>query len=89
MNARLLFLLTLALGGLGGCPRGRAEAPAPTPPPDEIAALYADLAARVASGALRVEVEATYAIEDIGAALAHAAREGRDGKILVTPNGPV
>ena len=68
------FWLVKALGGMA---------------PDEIAALYADLAARVASGALRVEVEATYAIEDIGAALAHAGREGRDGKILVTPNGPI
>jgi len=52
------------------------------------AALYADLAARLASGALRVPVEASYPIEEIGAALAHAAREARGGKILVTPNGP-
>ncbi len=56
---------------------------------DEVGALYADLARRVAEGALRVEIEATYGIEDIKAALAHAGREGRDGKILVTPNGPV
>jgi NADPH:quinone reductase-like Zn-dependent oxidoreductase len=55
----------------------------------ELEALYTDLAGRVASGTLRVEVEATYAIEEIKAALAHAGREGRRGKILVTPNGPV
>ena len=55
----------------------------------ELEALYADLAGRVASGTLRVEVEATYPIEEIKAALAHAGREGRRGKILVTPNGPV
>ena len=58
-------------------------------PRPELEALYADLAGRVASGALRVEVEATYPIEEIKAALAHAAREGRGGKVLVTPNGPV
>jgi NADPH:quinone reductase-like Zn-dependent oxidoreductase len=58
-------------------------------PRQDLEALYADLAGRVASGALRVEVEATYPIEEIKAALAHAEREGRRGKILVTPNGPV
>jgi mitochondrial enoyl-[acyl-carrier protein] reductase / trans-2-enoyl-CoA reductase len=55
----------------------------------ELEKLYADLAARVAGGTLRVEVEATYPIEEIKAALAHAGREGRGGKILVLPNGPV
>ena len=51
--------------------------------------LYADLAERVRSGALSVEIEQTYPIEEIKAALAHAGREGRGGKILVLPNGPV
>ena len=37
----------------------------------------------------RVEIEATYPIEEIKAALAHAGREGRAGKILVLPNGPI
>jgi mitochondrial enoyl-[acyl-carrier protein] reductase / trans-2-enoyl-CoA reductase len=55
----------------------------------DLEALYADLAERVRSGALRVEIEKTYPIEEIKAALAHAEREGRGGKILVTPNGPV
>jgi NADPH:quinone reductase-like Zn-dependent oxidoreductase len=55
----------------------------------DVEALYADLAARVADGTLRVEVEATYPIEEIKAALAHAERAGRAGKILVLPNGPV
>jgi NADPH:quinone reductase-like Zn-dependent oxidoreductase len=55
----------------------------------DVEALYADLAARVASGTLSVEVEATYPIEEIKAALAHAERAGRSGKILVLPNGPV
>lgn len=52
-------------------------------------ALYGDLAERVRTGGLRVEVEATYAIEDIRAALEHAGRSGRRGKVLVTPNGPL
>ena len=55
----------------------------------DVEALYADLAARVADGTLRVEVEATYPIEEIKAALADAERAGRSGKILVLPNGPV
>ena len=55
----------------------------------ELEQLYADLAARIADGSLRVEVEATYPIEEIKAALAHAGREGRGGKILVLPNGPI
>lgn len=52
---------------------------------EEKAALYADLARRVAKGSLHVNVEAIYPIEDIRKALEHAEREGRDGKILVTP----
>jgi trans-2-enoyl-CoA reductase len=55
----------------------------------ELEALYADLADRVADGTLEVHIEATYPIEQIKAALEHAGREGRSGKILVTPNGPV
>lgn len=51
--------------------------------------LYADLAAKIADGTLRVEIEATYPIEEIKAALAHAGREGRSGKVLVLPNGPI
>lgn len=56
---------------------------------EELVALYGDLAGRVVGGELRVEVEATYPIEEIQAALEHAGREGRSGKILVTPNGEV
>lgn len=51
--------------------------------------LYGDLARRVAAGDLHVPVEATYPIEEIQAALAHAERPGRSGKILVTPHGPI
>ena len=54
-------------------------------PVSEIRALYADLAGRVADGALGVEVEATYGLEHIKEAMRHAAREGRGGKILLIP----
>jgi len=60
-----------------------------TSPRARIQALYAELLERLADGTIRVPVEATYAIEDIKAAVAHAGRAGRGGKILVTPNGPV
>ncbi len=56
---------------------------------EQVADLYDELVGLAADGTLKVEVEATYAIEDIKQALEHAGREGRGGKVLVTPNGPV
>jgi NADPH:quinone reductase-like Zn-dependent oxidoreductase len=53
----------------------------------EVRSLYADLAVQVRDGVLKAPVEATYPIEEIKAALVHAQRGGRDGKVLVTPNG--
>jgi mitochondrial enoyl-[acyl-carrier protein] reductase / trans-2-enoyl-CoA reductase len=53
-------------------------------PPTEVAALYSGLAAKVADGTLAVEVEAVYPIRKIKEAVAHAARGGRSGKILVS-----
>jgi NADPH:quinone reductase-like Zn-dependent oxidoreductase len=53
-------------------------------PPAQIAALYRELAAKVADGTLAVEVEAIYPIRRIKEAVAHAARGGRSGKILVS-----
>jgi NADPH:quinone reductase-like Zn-dependent oxidoreductase len=53
-------------------------------PPLQIAALYRELASRVADGTLAVEVEAVYPIRRIKEAVAHAARGGRSGKILVS-----
>jgi mitochondrial enoyl-[acyl-carrier protein] reductase / trans-2-enoyl-CoA reductase len=58
-------------------------------PRPDIERLYAELGARVADGTLQVEIESTYPIEEIKAALAHAEREGRSGKVLVLPNGPI
>ncbi|MBM3368899.1 MAG: zinc-dependent alcohol dehydrogenase family protein [Betaproteobacteria bacterium] len=53
-------------------------------PPAQIAALYRELAARLADGTLAVEVEAVYPVRKIKEAVAHAARGGRSGKILVS-----
>ncbi|MFO1352215.1 MAG: zinc-dependent alcohol dehydrogenase family protein [Gammaproteobacteria bacterium] len=48
-------------------------------------AMYQRLAERVIDGTLYVPVEATYPLEQVKQAVAHAAREGRDGKVLLTP----
>ncbi|MGQ0510531.1 MAG: zinc-dependent alcohol dehydrogenase family protein [Betaproteobacteria bacterium] len=53
-------------------------------PPAQIAALYRELAAWLADGTLAVKVEAVYPIRRIKDAVAHAARGGRSGKILVS-----
>lgn len=58
-------------------------------PRSDIEAMYGELCERMADGTLYVPVEATYGLEDINKALAHAERESRGGKILLTPNGAV
>jgi len=55
----------------------------------ETRSMFAELGARIADGTLRAPVDRIYPIEDIQAALAHAQQGGRNGKILVTPNGPI
>lgn len=52
----------------------------------ELAETYETLIADVRSGALRVPVAATYPMEQIREALAHAAQPGRQGKVLLLPN---
>jgi len=59
----------------------------PTMTFDEIVAMYQELADRVVDGTLEVAVEATYPLERIKDAVAHAGRYKRDGKILLRPNG--
>jgi trans-2-enoyl-CoA reductase len=54
-----------------------------TTPPETIAATYRMLAAKVANGTLTVDVERVYPFGEIAHALAHAARPGRSGKILL------
>ena len=40
-----------------------------------------------ATACLKAPIEATYPIEEIKQALTHAQRGGRNGKVLVLPNG--
>src|SRR5438309_187791 len=57
-----------------------------TRPLAQIRAIYADLGEQIVKGVLSAPVEAVYPIDEIKAALAHAQREGRSGKILVASN---
>jgi len=51
-------------------------------PPDEVAETYRELATLVADGTLAAPIEATYALADYREAIAHAARNDRNGKVL-------
>lgn len=53
-------------------------------PPAQVAAVYRELAPKVADGTLAVEIEAVYPIRRIKEAVAHAARSARSGKILIS-----
>jgi mitochondrial enoyl-[acyl-carrier protein] reductase / trans-2-enoyl-CoA reductase len=55
----------------------------------QVRAIYADLAGKLRDGVLQAPIEATYPIDEIKTALAHAQRGGRHGKVLVLPNGPL
>ena len=57
--------------------------------PEKIRAFYADLAGQVMAGKLSAPVDTVYPIDRIKEALAHADRGGRNGKILVSPNGAI
>lgn len=52
-------------------------------------ALYAEMARHFIDGTLVAPVEAVYSLDEIGAALAHAGRGSRDGKVIVAPSGAV
>ena len=55
--------------------------------PADVAQVFQTVIPLVANGTLRSEVEAAYPLDRIKEALAHASREGRNGRILLTPNG--
>ena len=55
-----------------------------TASPEERRRTYAELTGLVANGTIHVPVEATYPLARISDALAHAARPGRNGKVLLT-----
>ena len=57
--------------------------------PEQVRALYADLAAKMREHVLKAPIDSSYPIEDIGRALVRAQEGGRDGKVLVLPNGPL
>ena len=46
-----------------------------------------ELSTAVAAGTLRARVDATYPLTEVRQAVAHAARLGRNGKVLVTGPG--
>ncbi len=52
-----------------------------------IDALYGELIPFLIDGTISVAVEATYPVDEVAKAVAHACREARGGKILVLPNG--
>jgi NADPH:quinone reductase-like Zn-dependent oxidoreductase len=56
-------------------------------PRAEQQALYARLAGLVAQGKLQAPVDATFPLERIREALARAMEGGRQGKVILTPNG--
>jgi NADPH:quinone reductase-like Zn-dependent oxidoreductase len=58
-------------------------------PRQRILETYNQVAEMFMAGVLDSPVEATYTLEQAVDALEHAGREGRDGKIVFTPNGPV
>ena len=47
---------------------------------------YSEVTELILAGTISAPVEATYKLEQVQQALAHAGRGGRSGKILFTPN---
>ena len=54
---------------------------------DQIQAMYERLAQRLIDGTIHVDIEASYPLEKIADAMAHAKRESRGGKVQLRPNG--
>jgi trans-2-enoyl-CoA reductase len=57
--------------------------------PARVREIYADLAVKIRDGALTAPIDSFYPIEDIKPALVRAQQGGRNGKVLVLPNGPL
>jgi NADPH:quinone reductase-like Zn-dependent oxidoreductase len=53
----------------------------------EIQAMYDKLSARLVDGTIHVDIEASYPLEKVSQAMAHAKREARGGKVQLRPNG--
>jgi mitochondrial enoyl-[acyl-carrier protein] reductase / trans-2-enoyl-CoA reductase len=56
---------------------------------EQVRTIYADLAAKLRDGTLKAPIDAFYPIEEIRSALIRAQQGGRNGKVLVLPNGPL
>ncbi|MEM6986358.1 MAG: zinc-dependent alcohol dehydrogenase family protein [Pseudomonadota bacterium] len=54
---------------------------------DEMARVYGELTELVLQGQLNAPVDKVFALDDIGDALSHCVAGGRDGKVLLAPNG--
>ena len=57
--------------------------------PEQVRHLYGELGVQLRDGALKAPVDSTYPIDDIKPALVRAQQGGRNGKVLVLPNGPL
>lgn len=57
--------------------------------PEQVREIYAALAQQVVDGKLSAPVDTVYPIDGIKEALVHADKGGRNGKILVSPNGAI
>jgi NADPH:quinone reductase-like Zn-dependent oxidoreductase len=55
--------------------------------PEARAAVFTEIATLIARGDLHAKIAETYSLDDVSAAVAAAASAGRDGKILLLPNG--
>ena len=73
--------LAAGLGSLMAARPGRAQELTPGQYPLDLD--------KVRDGVLRAPVDATYPIEEIQLALVRAQQGGRNGKVLVLPNGPL
>ena len=54
---------------------------------EQINTVFGELIAEINAGTLRADVEATYPLTEVQAALEHSARSGRAGKVLLTGPG--
>lgn len=54
---------------------------------DELEAMYAQLSAKIADGSVHAPIAACYDLDHLDEALRHAYQSGRDGKVMITPNG--
>jgi NADPH:quinone reductase-like Zn-dependent oxidoreductase len=53
----------------------------------EIQKMYESLGERLLDGTIHVDIEASYPLEKVSDAMAHAKRESRGGKVQLRPNG--